>query len=78
MKHDTLDWPRSAYEVRAHVYEAMGKYEDAINDLTKAFEVWEKVFGKFIKENGLGSLILRYTGPSRSGSQKAQTIPKRH
>ena len=28
IKHDTFDWPRSAYEIRANVYEAMGKYED--------------------------------------------------
>lgn len=55
MKHSTPDWPRSAYEIRAHVYEAMDKYENAVNDYTKALEESAKVFGEFLKKEGLGS-----------------------
>ena len=55
MKHDRINWPQSAYEIRALIYEAMGNYKEAVEDYSSAFNIWEKAFGTFNKENMLGS-----------------------
>jgi tetratricopeptide (TPR) repeat protein len=55
MKHDRINWPQSAYEIRALIYEAMGNYKEAVEDYSSAFNIWEKAFGAFNKENKLGS-----------------------
>ena len=55
MKHDSISWPQSAYEIRAQVYEAIGNYKEAVEDYSSAFNIWEKAFGAFNKEHKLGS-----------------------
>ncbi len=76
MKHDSYDWPRSAYEIRAHVYEAMEKYGDAINDYTKAFEIWEKKFGEYHKEYKIGSSVAGGILEGRAAAYRKIGNPK--
>ena len=69
MKHDSINWPQTAYEVRASVYEAMNKYKEAVEDYSSAFNIWEKAFGKLNREHKMGSgvaySILENSGNAR-------------